>query len=347
MPIEVTKFKEITLPRRRYYRYEFLYVESVSWSPDGKYLVTADDDCSIRIWRIKSGNKVKILPSDAYNGCAHKVKWSPKGDLIAFGTKILGIWNWRKNTIITYDLSKEKLIEPTLWSPNGQYLILSIHTNNGIVNKIYDVDKGHFISTLVGYGHIDTWLPKNNYIIGRWNNLIRFWNPFSGGLIKQIKMSYIGKIQCSAVSPDGKFLAAGTSREIIVSNIASGEILWRFNTVRNPKLKHIVDFSARKLSWSPDAHLLAVGTGYLDASVRIFDAESGKLLYDSGYCYSDDVPEEEMDYYIDDEGAGVLDLVWSPNGEFLAKLTPLNPTVYIYMIRKKRKRKTKMKKVSQ
>ncbi|MGQ4891136.1 MAG: WD40 repeat domain-containing protein [Candidatus Njordarchaeia archaeon] len=151
MNIELTKFKELIYPRCRRRGCEYMMIESISWSLNGKYLVATANDCSVHIWNIKTGKRIKVLQGNSK--CIHinsyatnYVKWSPQGDTIAIGCevdKVLKIWNWKDNTITTYDLSKDNFISPVLWSPNGHYLILSFSTKNGIHNKIFDVTKNN------------------------------------------------------------------------------------------------------------------------------------------------------------------------------------------------------------
>ena len=96
------------------------WVESVTWSPDGKKLASASRDGTVRIWDATTGKEVLTLT--AHNGAAVSVAWSPDGRHLASGgadDKTVKIWDsGTGKNIIT--LPGGDGWNRLAWSPDGR-----------------------------------------------------------------------------------------------------------------------------------------------------------------------------------------------------------------------------------
>ena len=72
-------------------------VNSISFSPDGRSLVSGSDDCSVRIWNIRDGSSKK-LPVTPAAGLFLSVVFSPDGRYIAAGDTGQSVWIWDSRT---------------------------------------------------------------------------------------------------------------------------------------------------------------------------------------------------------------------------------------------------------
>ena len=87
-------------------------VNSVTISPDGKYIVSGSGDKTIKIWDIKTGECLNTLEGHSY--WVNSVTISPDGKYIVSGSrdKTIKIWDIRKGVCIyTLDYSYEISID--------------------------------------------------------------------------------------------------------------------------------------------------------------------------------------------------------------------------------------------
>ena len=96
---------------------------SVAWSPDGKYIVSGDDNHNVYLWDITTEQMAYSFRSGHTNQI-QSVAWSPNGQYIASGSldNTVKIWSFvTKKLILTYSHHKNQ-VWSVGWSPDGQYI---------------------------------------------------------------------------------------------------------------------------------------------------------------------------------------------------------------------------------
>jgi WD40 repeat protein len=183
---------------------------------------------------------------------------------------------------------------------------------------------------------------KSALAAGR-GNQIHIYNPTKGDFLKSLvdpklgKSAHLSLVDSLAYSPDGKTLASGAFQEVILWNTQTGEIKQR-----------LTGFADRvvALAFSAKGNLLATGGGAPteDGELKVFDAETGKLVVEVknahsdtvfGVCFSPDgkmlascgadkfvkvfeVPGGKLVKSFEGHTHHVLDVGWKADGKLLA-----------------------------
>jgi WD40 repeat protein len=251
-------------------------IRRISADRQGRYLVTASNDKTARIWDLRNGQLLKTLRipiGPEQEGQLKAVAMSPDGDILA-----LGGWTQFNNgglssagdghTIYLINPANGQLIRslknvPNIifnldFSPDGRWLVASI--GNGI--SIFDTSTGNLLAEDRGYGA--DCLGAHFYKDGRlvtasYDGLLRLYR-FDGSYLTQLaKRAAPGgnRPDRAQFSPDGQSIAVGFDDKAIVN---------------------VLDASNLELRFSPDA------TGLTGNFQTITWSKDGSYLYAAGYA---------------------------------------------------------------
>ncbi len=134
--------------------------------------------------------------------------------------------------------------------------------------------------------------PDKTTIAASRGNQIHLYNATTGANFRDFfdpqlkggatKIAHLSMVEALAYSPDGKTLASGAFQEVILWNTQTGAIRRR-----------LTGFADRvvALAFSHDGKLLATGGGAptADGEIKIFEADTGKLVVDIKNGHSDTV----------------------------------------------------------
>lgn len=155
-----------------------LYIRSICFSPDSKYLATGAEDRQIRIWDIEKKRIRHLLQGHMQE--IYSLDFSRDGQFLVSGSgdKTAKIWNIETGTCV-FDLK----IDDFVMGDTGPI-------DAGITSVALSPD-----SRLVAAGSLDT--------------IVRVWDTATGQQVERLK-GHKDSVYSVAFSPDGQFLVSGS-----------------------------------------------------------------------------------------------------------------------------------------
>ena len=283
-------------------------------SPDGAILAACSDEHTVCLWRVSSGEKLWTLDA---NRPINQVVFSSDASVLGVATREgIRFWDvstgrerssalrngptggefssdWRTlvvsgdhlQSLAAWDVATgrrlwekqyEYQVRDSALSPDGQgvavlydeaLLLLDVRTG-----KIIRRMEGRITSTWLGFFCKIAFSADGRWILARDGETIRRWSVATG---KEYHATpgHTDTVQTLRISADGKTLASGGADGMVcVWDTTSGKLLRR---LRGPETVLLVCTAL-----SADGRTVATAGWIFDPSFRVWDVESGRLLYE-------------------------------------------------------------------
>ena len=241
------------------------FVQSVAFTPDGQFLVSAGDfvpgdpTSNVKLWRVSDGTLVGDF-THSQGQLAFAAAVSPDGRLLAVGHQGGQINVWRISDrrllrTLVADNGDLPQVMSLAFSPDGQFLAAG--TGSSTV-KIYRTATFSLVRTLTGHTFFVTGLAfsKDGTTLasGSWDDTVKLWNVPQFTLQRTLKVEDIAN--SVAFSADGQTLA-----------VAGGDIMTLFRPGTGTRLRTVSVPFVSGVTFVGSATAVTAG---FDGHVRLF-----------------------------------------------------------------------------
>ena len=277
-------------------------ITSLAFSSNGKQLVSASLDQTVRIWDVAARKETSVLHEEAG---VLAVAFSPDGKRVAAGSedRTVKLWAPPNSSVVSLPIGGEQ--NNAVFSPDGRQLAASspgkvtvwdLRTQSelkriavGPATRVAWSPDGLSLSAEVGLGgwelHGAAFSPDGKLFATASDRRICVWDRSTRACLKAFPTE--GAASCVAFSPDGKWLAGGSGQQSrLGAGLRTGKSqlsVWELETLLPVSTFDSKSISVWSVSFSPNGKRLAAATGYYSSKepgeVRVWDTTDGRELF--------------------------------------------------------------------
>lgn len=245
-----------------------LAVTRAAFSPNGRYLLSASLDSTLKIWQEQTGQEMLTLKG--HQGPVMAGLFSPDGlhILSASWDRTLKLWDVPTGLELLTFRGHTDRVQDCAYHPAGDRFVSASEDQT---LKIWQVDTGQCLLTLTGHPapvNSCVYSPDGQYILSAADDqTLKIWQADTGHEIRTLR-GHTGPVLAGAYHPSGRWVvSASADKTLIVWSVADGEPLF--------KLEGHQDIIT-SCAFSPDGQLI-MSTSY-DRTLKLWSAENGNLV---------------------------------------------------------------------
>ncbi|MCP5107084.1 MAG: NACHT domain-containing protein, partial [bacterium] len=243
-------------------------VNACAVSPDGKTVLSASDDGTLRLWEAASGKEIRVFTGHkrAVNACA----FSPDGTRLVSASvdKTLKLWETASGKEIRVFTGHKGSVRSCAFSLDGTRLVSA---SDDCTLKLWEAASGKEIRVFTGHkGSVRScaFSPDGTRLVSASSdNTLKLWSKDSGKEIR-VFTGHKYSVRSCAFSPDGRRLvSASDDNTLKLWNTGSGKEIRVFTGHKN---------WVTSCAFSPDGTRLVSASD--DHTLKLWDTKSGKEI---------------------------------------------------------------------
>lgn len=258
------------------------WIQSITFSLDGAHLICGTDIGNINIRDVESGTVLRQL--EGHSACVHSLSLSPSGRLIASASsdKTVRIWNFEDGSAYMPFVEDGEIFS-VAWSYDDQHIVSGSEFGKLSVYDATVLDTQPSVDTTGKAVEVAADIPMACAVISQdksWiasggnKGLVRIWKKGKADQweVFMVCTGHTDAIWSMSISHDQQKLAAG-SADLTAC-------IWSTDDASKSPLIFNVGSGVRGVAFPPVRGSSWVATASLDGHIRIWDAQSGEVLYD-------------------------------------------------------------------
>jgi WD40 repeat protein len=240
-------------------------VESVAFSPDGRFVLTGSNDWTAALWDAATGRLIRSLVG--HKGGVDSVAFSSHGRFVLTGSMdgTARLWDASTGRQIHVFEGRKAPAVMVAFSPDGRRVLTGSDTA-----KLWDAETGKQIRSFEGHTASVTsvgFSPDGRRVVtGSEDDTARLWDAETGQQIRIFEGRYSEEIHSAVLSPDGRFvLTAGHT----------GGQLWDAATAMPLRSFPGPTVFSVSEAFSPDGRFVVVGT---TLKAELWDVRTGQAV---------------------------------------------------------------------
>jgi len=301
-------------------------IGDVTFTPDGRYLVSASDDKAIRVWELETGKTVRMLRGQigaGQEGKIYAMALSPDGRWLAAGGWMHPECAGQCGNIRLYDFASGNLVAllkghtnvvlSLAFSPDSRFLVSGSGDKNA---RIWDMESkasalersNYLLSGHTAPIYAVAFTPDSQRVVtGSLDHTLRLWQVSDGKQLATLT-GHTDKVYSVAISPQDGIIASGSFDHTI--RLWNGQTGSSINTLADQGTM------VSSLSFSPDGRFLVSGAGSAPFHCHVWSVPDGQEI----------VTYREHDNVVDATAV-------SPDGRWVATGGGSNHEIHLWSLR--------------
>jgi WD40 repeat protein len=240
-------------------------VRAVTFSPDGRRVLTGSLDKTARLWDAKTGAAVTTL--GGHTSAVIAVAFAPDGNRVLTGSwdKTAKLWDAATGAVLVTLQGHKAPLSAVAFSPDGTRVLTGSDDSTA---RLWDAATGAAIATLDGHtagvNAVTFSLDGERALTGSDDGTARLWDTKTGAEIATLR-GHTAPVHGVAFSPDGtRVLTGAWDKTARLWNAATGAAVATLDGHTDP---------VEAVAFSPDGKRIV--TGAEDKTARVWDASTG------------------------------------------------------------------------